>query len=481
MDAVFPPQARTIGRYALVRAIHRGKFSATYLALDPVMQREVILKAVYLSPPATLDSGDAQIAPLEAAFIRQAQAAGKLHHPHIVTVFDAGRVHSIGYLVIERVNGRPLAELLASGWRPQFVHCASILARVADAIEYAHTQGVAHGHLGPQHVLLQANGSPKIEGFGGWIDGGTGGEEALAHTEKLLPYFQNELTEQQRRRDIQALAALLYMMLTGKAPRVEGGASRSLLALRPDAPPAWARLVEEILAADHPATIHTAGDLRDVLTTYLWNTRKSGVAPATLGIPLAAPPQADKPPSSSGPIVTDSVTAPSRATAAAAAKPAAPATPLGAEQAAATDSAPATKTSLSAATSTLARLLWQHALQALRAHRGALAAVAALIGAGIMLGVLLAQLAGRAVPSASVAQVPVSPTGPAYGVLIFEVSPWGEVLVDNKPVGVAPPLSEVKLPIGRHTIEIRHGDRPTVAATVEVEAGKPLRIRHRFE
>jgi serine/threonine-protein kinase len=158
--------------------------------------------------------------------VRQAQAAGKLHHPHIVTVFDAGRVHNIAYLAIERVAGRSLAELLAGGWRPEFVHCASIAARVADAIEHAHVNGLAHGHLGPQHVLLQADGSPKVEGFGGWIDSGSAGEDALVRTEKLLPYFQNELTEEARQRDVRAVAALLHMMLTGTGCCACGPTSR---------------------------------------------------------------------------------------------------------------------------------------------------------------------------------------------------------------------------------------------------------------
>ncbi|MCX8003565.1 MAG: protein kinase [Burkholderiaceae bacterium] len=483
MNEAFPPQARAIGRYTLLREIKRGRASATYLALDPVMHREVVLKAVQLPPPATLDSGDTQIAPLEAAFVRQAQAAGKLHHPHIVTVFDAGRVHHLAYLAIERVNGRTLAELLASGWRPQFVHCASILARVADAIEYAHTQGVAHGHLGPQHVLLQADGAPKIEGFGGWIDGGAGGEEALAHTEKLLPYFQNELTEEARRRDVRALAALLHMTLTGKAPRVEGGTVRSVLALRPDAPPALARLVDETLAPDHPASHRTAGDLRDALTAYLWNERKSHVAPATIGIPLAAPPRVAEPPPVTAQIAPATLAPPSLAETAAA-RPAAAPVPQGPvdDDADTPPTAPAAEPSLATAGMDFARLLWERSRQWVRAHRTAVAAVAALIVAGIALGMLLAQIASRLGPAGSAANAPAAaPPAPAYGVVIFDISPWGEVLVDSKPVGVAPPLAELKLPVGRHTIEIRHGDLPAVAATVEVDAAKPLRIRHRFQ
>ncbi|MFN3566071.1 MAG: serine/threonine protein kinase, partial [Burkholderiaceae bacterium] len=70
---------------------------------------------------------------------------------------------------------------------------------------------------------------------------------------------------------------------------------------------------------------------------------------------------------------------------------------------------------------------------------------------------------------------------PATGVIVLDVAPWGEVFVDNKPVGVTPPLAELKLPAGRHTIEIRHGDRPAIVAQVDVDPSKPQQIRHRFE
>src|SRR5262245_12738278 len=293
MNDALSPNLRLIGRYAVLRELRRDRSSVTYIGMDPVMHREVVLKAVQLPAPATIpDSNESEIAPLEAAFVRQAQAAGKLHHPHIVTVFDAGRVHNVAYLAIERVAGRSLAELLAGGWRPEFIHCASIAARVADAIEHAHVNGLAHGHLGPQHILLQNDGAPKVEGFGGWIDNGTAGEDALVRTEKLLPYFQNELTEEARHRDVRSVAALLHMMLTGKAPQIdrETRVNVSVLKFRSDTPTELARIVDDTLAPEHPAGHRTAGDLRDALTAFLWNERKSHVPPGTIGIPLAAPP-----------------------------------------------------------------------------------------------------------------------------------------------------------------------------------------------
>src|SRR5687768_16544368 len=99
--AVPPPSAapRQFGRYLVLREVKRDRTSATYLATDHVMHRDVLIKSVQFPPP-TIGQGElnAETSPLEKAFVRQAQAAGRLHHPHIVTVFEAGRVRDVGYL-----------------------------------------------------------------------------------------------------------------------------------------------------------------------------------------------------------------------------------------------------------------------------------------------------------------------------------------------------------------------------------------------
>lgn len=483
---ILVPNQRQLGRYSLLRELRRDATSVTMLALDPLMHREVVLKAVRLPPPTSgVRGAEAELHALEQAFSRQAQAAGRLHHPHIVTVFEAARVHRIAFLAIERVNGRPMHELLAAGWRPDFVHCASLVARIADAIEYAHNQSIAHGHLGPQQVLLQSDGAPRIEGFGGWIDGGSAGDEALAHTEKLLPYFQNEVSEDMRRRDVQAVIVLLHLLLTGKPPQwrtpSEGDTPEliSVLVLRPDTPAPLARLVDGML---DPANTHrrTAGDLRDALTAYIWNARKSHVAPATIGIPLAAPPEI----------------APEDATAELLMQPQGQF--ASGPQTAANDAAPPTTVphgSISRMETEITnddttqppdtqnpapKATKTGLLQWLRANRTVMAAAFGLVLVGVALGLLLSR-DGRVVATppapASVAALPTNTTGTVR----LEVEPWGEVFVDGKPIGVAPPLTELTLPVGRHNIEIRHGEGTAVTALLEIAANKPLLIQHRFK
>jgi len=298
MTEALTSKTRVIGRYSILRELRREHHSVSYAAVDPVMNRQLVIKAVELLPAGPRLSSEERRR-VEQAFVRQAQAAGRLQHPHIVTVFDAGLSHAFGFLVIERINGRPLHELLAGGLRPAFVQCASIAARIADAIECAHGNGVAHGHLGPQHVYLLADGSPKVSGFGGWIDDGASGDEALAGTARLLPFFQNEITEETRQRDLRAIGELLYMMLAGRAPpeaRNSNGAGSSrngaspTLAARPDTPAILARIVDQTLAVGSGSGPKTAGAMRDALTAFIWNERTENVAPNSLGIPLAAPP-----------------------------------------------------------------------------------------------------------------------------------------------------------------------------------------------
>lgn len=450
MPESLPPNLKTIGRYTLLRELRRDHVSVSYHAVDPVLHREVVLKAVQLPLPSDGAPGrDAQISALEAAFSRQAQAAGKLAHPYIVSVFEAGRVHRVGYLAIERVTGRRLHELIASGWRPQFSHAASIAARIADALEYAHQQNIAHGHLGPQHVILrEEDGAPRVEGFGGWIDDGQAGNEALEETDRLLPYF-DELPEEVRRRDVRAVVALLHMMLTGRAPEAGEpglkGQVPPIKLLRPDTPASLARLIDEMLNESPRSRVRTAGDLRDALTAFIWNDRAAHVAPGTIGIPLAAPPSLDEK-ARTAPKTRPTASSDGDATSG--------------------DAAPAAG--------------WLARSGILRMPVGA---AIGLLVAGIVIGVLLGSAAQRmSTTAANAAVAPVKkPGSAAVGQLLLDIAPWGEVLVDGRQVGVAPPLKELTLPAGKHSIEIRHSDGRAVAAEVTVDPARPQRVRHRFD
>jgi serine/threonine-protein kinase len=113
--------------------------------------------------------------------------------------------------------------------------------------------------------------------------------------------------------------------------------------------------------------------------------------------------------------------------------------------------------------------------------------VGGLAGLGVTALVIAAILAatagpkGAIAPPAAGAAAPVKHAATGEGTVKLEIAPWGEVFVDGKPIGVSPPMMELKLPAGRHTLEIRYGDKGAVTAQVDVDPGKALQIRHRFE
>ncbi len=499
MSEALPPKTRAIGRYTILRELRRERHSVSYAAVDPVMNRQLVVKAVELLPAGPRLSAEERRR-VEQAFVRQAQAAGRLQHPHIVTVFDAGLSHAFGFLVIERVNGRQLHDLIAGGLRPAFVQCASIAARIADALECAHNNGVAHGHLGPQHVYLLADGTPKVSGFGGWIDDGATGDEALAGTARLLPYFQNEITDETRRRDIRAIGELLFMLLAGRAPpdeRVGGSATAAqdgrstTLAARPDTPVTLARLADQALQTAAGIGPRTAGAMRDALTSFIWNERTENVAPSSLGIPLAAPPQ--RAPVHVATISPADNIAPLR-------EPAPDARPKEEVRTApapspATLPRPAVPDPLSLASVIGLNLeAVSEQLQPWAArNRLPLFTAGALLIAGIFLGVVLGNLRHpeSAAASSSAQAAPAVDANPALSAtaaavpataapVLFTIQPWGEVFIDGKAIGVAPPLNRVELPGGHHHIEVRHAPYPAWQTEIDIQGPAPIAVEHGF-
>jgi len=152
----------SIGRYRILGVLGRGAMGVVYLAHDPVIDREVALKTLRLD----LDSGRSE--EFRERFLREARAAGRLNHPSIVTIHDVGEDPDNGVLFIamERVHGQNLKELMAGGKRFDPDEAARIVASVAEALDYAHRQGVIHRDIKPANIILTPDGIPKITDFG---------------------------------------------------------------------------------------------------------------------------------------------------------------------------------------------------------------------------------------------------------------------------------------------------------------------------
>ena len=488
MPEALTQNLKLIGRYSILRELRRDRHTVAYAALDPVLNRELVLKAVQLQPRRGEESAGHER--IEQAFMRQAQAAGRLHHPNIVTVFDAGRVHNVGYLALERVDGKLLDEALQDGFTPGVLQAADIAARVADAVEHAHSRGVPHGHLAPSRIYLQEPDKvPKVMGFGGWIDSGTTGDFELAGTQSMLPYFRNELGAEARRKDIRALGALLFLLLTGTRPdlnalRARKSGESPIIEIRPAAPLALAEIAENALELHGARPFGTAAQLRNALTTFLWGNRGNHPPSALTitGMPARVEivPTVQRSVATVGMLSTMRITkpAPARSGSHVALAAAAAAVALIAAFGAAWRDAgrgPVTATAANATASGAA------------GQSQAVSAASALLGSAANPG-SPSDPTQRIEPSSQSTSSRGNMLRPAKatsasekGVVVFAVAPWGEVFVNGAREGTTPPLAQLQLPAGRHTIEVRNGQRQPYVTQVEVSPGRPLRISHLFE
>ncbi len=213
--AIDPLGHGRLGKYELLDELGRGAFGVVYRARDTELDRIVALKVLQavrrFSPGAT------------ERFIREARNAARLDHPHIVPVHDFGREGETCYMVYAFVAGTTLARAMAAG-RPSFRAAASTAARVADALDYAHAQGVIHRDVKPANILLDCDGEPHVTDFG----------LALREVEEATITVEGEIIgtpaymspEQARgeghrvdgRADVYSLGVVLYEMLAGTLP-----------------------------------------------------------------------------------------------------------------------------------------------------------------------------------------------------------------------------------------------------------------------
>src|ERR1043165_6447745 len=140
------------GRYEIVRELGKGAMGIVYLAKDPLIGRLVALKTI--RPSAHADDEDTR--EFQQRFVREAQAAGILNHPSIVTVHDIGQDEPSGmsFIAMEYVEGQNLKEILAQGRPLPFEQIGDIIAQVADALDFAHTKGIVHRDVKPANIIL---------------------------------------------------------------------------------------------------------------------------------------------------------------------------------------------------------------------------------------------------------------------------------------------------------------------------------------
>ena len=295
------------GRYELESQVARGGTAQVYLARDIILGRPVALKVLF--PELSTDHAFVE------RFRREAQAAASLSHPNIVPVYDWGESDDTYFIVMEYVDGEPLASIIHTQAPITPGSAAQVAADIAKALSYAHRHGVVHRDVKPGNVLITSDGQVKVTDFGiaramGSIDDQVTQTGLVMGTATYFSPEQAQGLDVDGRSDIYALGVVLYEMLVGRPPFV-GDTPVSIAyqhvqetpprprSLNPDIPPALEAIVLQAIAKLPAERYQTADELRADLERFLRNQTVLATPPSEFaGAPLteAVPRSATTPP-----------------------------------------------------------------------------------------------------------------------------------------------------------------------------------------
>jgi serine/threonine-protein kinase len=210
------PPAEKIGKYKILGTLGRGGMGIVYKGLDPDIEREVAVKTIRFDAFTEGEEKEEML----ARVVREAKAAGRLNHPNIITIYDVIRESDLTFIIMQYVDGQSLQALIDSGKRFSPQEVIDLLRPVAEALDFAHRNGIIHRDIKPANILLDKSGRPFLADFGvARIETST--MTGPGKTVGTLSYMSPEQVlgnPVDHRADLFALGVILYELLTGKKP-----------------------------------------------------------------------------------------------------------------------------------------------------------------------------------------------------------------------------------------------------------------------
>lgn len=251
-------QKPMLGRYQVEKELGKGAMGVVYLGADPKINRTVAIKTMAISQEFAAD----EVEEVKQRFFREAETAGRLTHPNIVTIFDAGEEQDLAYIAMEFLQGRDLEAYTKADNLLPMTTVMDLVAMAAEALDYAHQQNVVHRDIKPANIMYEPEtGSMKITDFG--IARITDSSKTKTGMVLGTPsYMSPEQLAGQRvdgRSDLFSLGVMLFELITGQQPfdgesiatlmfKIANEKHPRLTDLRPEAPECLNQIIDRALS-----------------------------------------------------------------------------------------------------------------------------------------------------------------------------------------------------------------------------------------
>jgi serine/threonine-protein kinase len=284
-----------LGRYQVEKELGKGAMGVVYLGKDPKIGRVVAIKTMALSQ----EFEGEELNDARERFFREAETAGRLQHQNIVTIFDAGEEHDLAYIAMEFLKGRDLVDYCKDGSLLPVPKVLSIVARVAEALAYAHRQNVVHRDIKPANIMYEIDSDTvKVTDFGiaRITDSSKTKTGLVLGTPSFMSPEQIAGKKIDGRSDLYSLGVMLYQMLTGVLPfrgdsmaelmyKIANEEAPDLRIARAGLPEPLARALARILAKK-PELRYQDGDQLALDLKAIAAGLASGPAPARAATPM---------------------------------------------------------------------------------------------------------------------------------------------------------------------------------------------------
>lgn len=268
----------TLGRYEIEREIGRGAMGVVYLGRDPRIARTVAIKTLNCAAFEEQEAGA-----LKARFFREAEAAGRLSHPAIVTVYDVGEDADLAYIAMDFARGRPLSDFSRPGKLLPLATVLDIVGRVAEALDYAHGHQIVHRDIKPGNIIYDpATGEVRITDFGiaKIADDSRTRTGSVMGSPLYMSPEQLKGSKVTGHSDIYSLGVTLYKLVSGEPPydgdtlasltyQILNKRPRSVREWRPELPQGVVRLINKAIQREPDKRFASAGAMAEAIRRVL--------------------------------------------------------------------------------------------------------------------------------------------------------------------------------------------------------------------